>query len=148
MKLILDVERLTHTGRRTLSLQEELDQGKVWNPASQRYRQKVNIEETYRHGILYVSALNIYLDKAKFPTRCLKLEVEKKSGIVWYTTCSLYSYKKTADQEKQIKIVYDPDNNIYLTPVHSRVDTPTPDRDNSDSETDDANDRVLNTEKP
>ena len=67
-----ELEKLTNTCRRALSIQEELDQGKVWNPASQRYRQKVNIKDAYRHGLLYVSALDVYLDKNKFSTRCFK----------------------------------------------------------------------------
>ena len=144
-----ELERLTNTGRRTLSIQEELNQNKVWNPASQRYRQKVSNKEAYKHDLLYVSASNIYIDKKKFPTRCLRLDVEQESGLVWYTTGSQYCYKRTPELEKQINVAYDPDNNIYITPVQSkktklRIDTPTPK--DSDSEPDDADDTVINAE--
>ena len=126
-----------------------MNQNKVWNPASQRYRQKVSNKEAYKHDLLYVSALNIYLDKKKFPTRCLKLEVEQESGLVWYTTGNYYCYKRSPELEKQINVVYDPDN-IYITPVQTkktkpRVDTPT--SQNSDSEPD-ADDTVMNAENP
>ena len=102
-----ELERLTNTGRRTLSIQEELTQNKVWNPASQRYRQKVSNMEAYKHDLLYVSALNIYLDKKKFPTRCLRLEVEQESGLVWYRTGNYYCYKRPPELEKQINDVVD-----------------------------------------
>ena len=67
-----------------------------------------------------VSALNMYLDKKKFPTRCLRLEVEQESGLVWYTTGNYYCYKRTPELEKKINVAYDPDNNIYITPVQHR----------------------------
>ena len=66
---------------------------------------------------MYVSALNIYLDYTKFPTRCLEIEIEKQSRLVWYTASNHYCYKRSAEQEKEINVIYDFESNTYSTPV-------------------------------
>ena len=100
--LLSELAKLIKTGRRSLTRQDKLDEGK----ATQKYRKKLPHKEAYRQGLLYVSALNIYLDYNKFPTRCLDIEIEKQSSLVWYTASNHYCYKRSADQENQINIVY------------------------------------------
>ena len=106
-----DLAKLIQTGRRSPTRQEEITEGKVWNPATQRYRQRLTPKEAYRQGLLYVSALNIYLDYTKFPNRCLEIEIEKQSRLVWYTASNHYCYKRSAEQEKEINVVYDFESN-------------------------------------
>ena len=77
--------------------------------------------------------------------------MEQESGLVWNRTGNYYCYKRPPELEKQINVVYDPDNNIYITPVQTkktkpRVETPTPQH--SDSEPDNADDTVIDAENP
>ena len=132
-----DLAKLIQTGRRSLSRQEEITEGKVWNPATQRYRQKLTPKEAYRQGLLYVSALNIYLDYTKFPTRCLEIEIEKQSRLVWYTASNHYCYKRSPEQEKEINVVYDFESNTYSTPIkraQNKERTPSPESSDQEGE--------------
>ena len=63
----VDLEPLINSSKRILSRQQELIEGKVWNLATLRYRKLVPPKDANKLGLLYVSSLNIYLDKDKFP---------------------------------------------------------------------------------
>ena len=89
----VELEPLINSSKSNLSRQQELIEGKVWNLATQRYRKLVPPKDANKFGLLYVSPLNIYLDKDKFPHRCLDIKDDRNSDIVLYANTSQYTYK-------------------------------------------------------
>ena len=98
---------------RYLSIQQELEQGKVWNFSTKRYNKKHSHKEESRLGLIYAEPYNIYINTNKTLNRCLTLEQERNSHLVWYPDLERYSYRLSAEKEQELNVKFNPEENTY-----------------------------------
>ena len=87
---------------RTLTLEQELAEGKVWSISTNRYRTKKDPDIEKALGLLYIKMDNSYIDLNKKGNRALRHQQERELGIVWHADlevyCPKYTYQQLKDQ--------------------------------------------------
>ena len=98
---------------RTLTLEQELAEGKVWSISTNRYRTKKDPDIEKALGLLYIEGDNSYKDLNKKGNRALQHQQEKELGIVWHADLEVYCPKYTDQQIKDEGLKYNKFINTY-----------------------------------
>ena len=98
---------------RTLTLEQELAEGKVWSISTNRYRTKKDPDIEKALGLLYLKKDNSYIDLNKKGNRALQHQQERELGIVWHADLEVYCPKYTEQQLKEQGLKYKQFINTY-----------------------------------
>ena len=98
---------------RTLTLEQELAERKVWSISTNRYRTKKDPDIEKALGLLYLKRDNFYIDLNKKGNRALQHQQERELGIVWHANLEVSCPKYTDQQSKDQGLKYSQFINTY-----------------------------------